>query len=76
MNNTDIKDILNSLLKVYQSNTFSMNCFLITRKVKKDFEISSQERFEFNLYKVSLDEDMVNFFKTGTSDTISKIVKK
>ncbi|HHB8031793.1 TPA: Kiwa anti-phage protein KwaB-like domain-containing protein [Klebsiella pneumoniae] len=75
MNNTDIKDILNSLLKVYQSNTFSMNCFLITRKVKKDSEISAQERFEFNLYKVSLDKDMVNFFKTGTSDTISKIVK-
>ncbi|EOV9888228.1 Kiwa anti-phage protein KwaB-like domain-containing protein, partial [Escherichia coli] len=59
---------------LYHSNTFSMKCYLITKKINKDSSVSSENRFIFDIYKVSLDKKMVDFFKTGSLDTLNKMV--
>lgn len=62
MTEIDIKGILNSLMNLYHSNTFSMKYYLITKKINKDSSVSSENRFIFDIYKVSLDKKMVDFF--------------
>lgn len=74
MTEIDIKGILNSLMNLYHSNTFSMKYSLITKKINKDSSVSSENRFIFDIYKVSLDKKMVDFFKTGSLDTLNKMV--
>ncbi len=53
MTEIDIKGILNSLMNLYHSNTFSMKCYLITKKINKDSSVSSENRFIFDIYNES-----------------------
>ncbi|EAA8761547.1 DUF4868 domain-containing protein [Salmonella enterica] len=73
MNNININTLLNSLLNLYESKTLSINCYLITKKINKNSTIASDNRFNFDIYKVSLDKKMVAYFNAGTSTTLRKL---
>lgn len=74
MKKNNVKIFLNSLLSFYQSKALSIKCYLITKKVNKNSTISSKNRFSYDIYKVSLDKNMVDYFNTGSSASLSKMV--